>query len=52
VWGRFKFCGCGAGANRKFQPAPDSNMYVMTRAAETVEIGKEVAGKSYMLVGN
>jgi len=24
VWGGFKFCGYGAGANKKFQPTQDS----------------------------
>jgi len=27
-------------------------LYVATRAAESVEIGKELPGKSYMLAGN
>jgi len=26
VWGGFKFCGCGAGADTKFQPAQDSTV--------------------------
>jgi len=27
VWGGFKLCGCGAGADKKFQPAQDSTAY-------------------------
>jgi len=25
----FKFCGCGAGADKKFQPAQDPNIYTV-----------------------
>jgi len=29
-WGRFEFCGCGAGADKKFQPVQDSSSHPVT----------------------
>ena len=44
VWGGLKFCGCGVGADKKFQPTQDSNIYMVRTSNNRAIVVHDIYG--------